>query len=229
MEEKSKNTGLIVGLVIFIIISLGLGGFIVYDKLINNDSENTKITEEDTNEKNTKTEEQATTKKDTYQVLELAPVGGTAVVYNGEVYVNVYDSTPNIDNIYGNGKYQTLINTRNNYKEYNFGELIVTTKYINVGGSGKWLKLNTSNVKSIYNNEYGQALSNINPKYGIVMINSDSTVSYISTKDLIDGNTNPIKLEATDISSVVTEDNGGYTTYFVKSDGTKIDVNTLIK
>ena len=44
MEGKSKNTGLIIVLVIFIMISLGLGGFIVYDKLINNDTESTKIT-----------------------------------------------------------------------------------------------------------------------------------------------------------------------------------------
>lgn len=229
MEGKSKNTGLIIVLVIFIMISLGLGGFIVYDKLINNDTESAKITEKESNKQTITTDNEQTTKKDAYQVLELAPVGGTAVVYNGEVYVNVYDSTPNIDNIYGNGKYQTLINTRNNYKEYNFGELMVTTKYINVGGSGKWLKLNTSNIKSIYNNEYGQALSSTNPKYGIVMINSDSTVSYISTKDLIEGNVNTTKLDTTDISNVVTEDNGGYTTYLIKSDGTKIDVNTLIK
>ena len=78
--------------------------------------------------------------------------------------------------------------------------------------TNKWLKLNTTNVKSIHNNEYGQALSSTNPKYGVVLINSDNTVSYISIKDLIDGNTNPTKLEATDISSVVSEDKGGITT-----------------
>ena len=61
------------------------------------------------------------------------------------------------------------------------------------------------------------------------MINSDKTVSFISTKDLIEGNVNPTKLDATDISSVASEDNGGYITYLVKSDGTKTDVNTFIK
>ncbi len=221
--RKKKNTGLIAVLVIFIIISLGLGGFIVYDKLINNDADNTKITENETNDKNTTTEEQ-TTKKDTYQVLALSPIKGHAVLYNGDVYLNVYDSTPNIDNVYGEGKFQTLVKTRNNYQEYNFGDLTVS-----VDSTNKWLKLNTTNVKSIHNNEYGQALSSTNPKYGVVLINSDNTVSYISIKDLIDGNTNPTKLEATDISSVVSEDKGGITTYLVKTDGTKIDVNTLIK
>lgn len=226
MESKSNNKGLIV---LLVIIVLGLGGFIAYDKLVKNDKECTKSTEKETDKTNTTTENKETTKKDAYQVLELAPLGGIAVVYNGEVYVNVYDSTPNIDNVYGTGKYQTLENTRKNYKEYNFGELVVSTKYVNVAESGKWLKLNVSNVKAIYNNEYGQALSSTNPKYGIVMINSDSTVSYISTKDLIAGNVNPTKLDATDISNVVTEDNGAYITNLVKSDGTKIDVNTLIK
>lgn len=223
MEGKSKNTGLIIALVIFIMISLGLGGFVVYDKLINNDTESTKITEKETNEKTT-TEVEQTTQKDTYQVLSLSPIKGHAVVYNGEVYVNVYDSTPNIDNVYGEGKFQTLVKTRNNYQEYSFGDLTVS-----VDSTNKWLKLNTSSVKSIYNNEYGQALSSTNPKYGVIMLNSDNTVSYITIKDLIEGNTNHTKLDVTDISSVISENKGGITTYVVKSDGTKIDVNTLIK
>ena len=35
MEEKSKNNGLIIALIIFIVISLALGGFIIYDKVLN--------------------------------------------------------------------------------------------------------------------------------------------------------------------------------------------------
>ena len=226
MEGKTNNTGLVIALVIFIIISLGLGGFVGYDKLINNKPINNNNIESAVNNS---AETETNTKADSYQVLELAPIGGTAVMYNGEVYVNLYDSTPNIDNVYGEGKFQTLISTRNNYQEYSFGNLTVTTKYINVGGSNKWLKLNVSNVKSIHNNEYGQALSATNPKYGIVMINSDSTVSYIGIGDLINGNTNVTKLDVTGVSNVVTEDYMEYTTYLVKTDGTKTNVNTLIK
>ena len=211
MEGKTQNTGLVIALVIFIMISLGLGCFIGYDKLINSKSEI-----ETNNNQNTETtpntEDDTNKNTDSYQVLELAPIGGTAVMYNGEVYVNVYDSTPNIDNVYGDGKFQTLISTRNNYQEYSFGN-----------------QLNVSNVKSIHNNNYGQALSSTNPKYGIVMINSDSTVSYIGIGDLINGNANVTKLDITGVSNVVTEDNMGYTTYLVKTDGTKTNVNTLIK
>lgn len=224
MEEKSKNTGLIAALVIFIIISLGLGGFIVYDKLINNDADCAKNLENETNKKNTTTEEQTTTEKDTYQVLALSPIKGHAVLYKGEVYVNVYDSTLNIDNVYGEGKFQILLKARNNYQEYSFENLTVS-----VDNTNKWLKLNATNIKSIHNNEYGQALSSINPKYGIVLLDSDNTVYYVSIKNLIEGNINLTKLEVTDISTVVIEEKGGMTTYLVKSDGTKINVNTLIK
>ena len=226
MEGKTNNTGLVVALVIFIVISLGLGGFIGYDKLINNKSENNDNAETEVNDS---VEPENSTKADSYQVLDLEPIGGTAVMYNGEVYVNVYDSTPNIDNVYGEGKFQTLIQTRNNYQEYSFGNLIVTTKNINDGASNKWLKLNISNVKSIHNNQYGQALSNTNPKYGIIIVDSDSSVSYIATDDLINGNPNPIKLEVTGVSNVVTEGDYAWVTYLVKNDGTKINVNTLIK
>lgn len=221
MEEKTNNTGLVVALVIFIIISLGLGIFIGYDKLTNNEPENN-----DNTEANDSIETETNTKADSYQVLELAPIGGTAVMYNGEVYVNVYDSNRTIDGAYGEGKMQTLMATRNNYQEYSFGNLTVTVEEI---GVTKWLKLNVSNVKLIHNNNYGQALDSNNPKYGIVMVNSDSSVSYIGIDDLINGNTNTTKLDVTDVSDVVTENMGGYTTYLVKNDGTKIDVNTLIK
>ena len=226
MEGNTKNTGLVIALVIFIVVSLGLGGFIGYDKLINIKSEKADVNEYQNSETTPDAENGTNKDNDSYQVLELAPIGGTAVMYNGEVYVNVYDSTPNIDNVYRNGKFQTLIATRNNYQEYSFGNLIVTVEEI---GLTKWLKLNVSDVKLIHNNNYGQALSSINPKYGIVMVNSDSSVSYIGIGDLINGNTNPTKLDVTNVSNVVTENIGGYITYLVKNDGTKTDVNTLIK
>lgn len=161
----------------------------------------------------------------TYQVLVLGPIEGYAVLYKGEVYVNVYDSTPNIDNVYGEGKFQILVNTRNNYKEYNFDGLEVKGGNIN----GKWQKLNISNVKKLYNNDYGQAISNINPKYGILMLCDDNTVSYISILDLINGNSNPQKLEVTNVKDIVAENHMGYTTYVVDANNNKTNVNDLIK
>ena len=221
MEEKKKsNVGLIILVVILLLACAGMGAFVFInkDKLTAKENTTTKV-------ESTKTDtKESAEKQDTYQVLSLSPIKGHAVVYNGEVYVNVYDSTPNIDNVYGDGKYQTLVQSRNNYKEYSFGNLTMS-----VDSNNKWLKLNSINVKKAYNNDYGQAISSTNPKYGIILLNSDNTVSYISTKDLIEGNANTTKLDVTDISDVVSEDHGGIVTYLVKSDGTKTDVNTLIK
>lgn len=217
--DGKKNNRLIITLIIFIIITVVLGSFIIYDKTLNNQNKNDEINEKDLN-KNESIENY-------YQVLELSPISGHAVLYNGEVYVNIYDSTSKINTVYGNDKFQTLIKTRENYKNYDFGNLKVVTSST-LDSSSKWLKLNISKVDSIYNNNYGQSITPNNPKYGILMINEDKTVSYISIGDLILGNIQPTKLETSNISSIVTEDNGGYTTYLISSDGSKTDVNTLI-
>ena len=185
---------------------------------IDNMSNTTESEEETNNTTNTTAEEE-----NNFAVLELSPVGGIAVLYNGEVYVRVDDSTVNIDYIYGDGKYQTLVKTRESYSEYQFGSLTIDNN------NKKWLKLNVSNVKAIYNNEYGQDISSTNPKYGIIMLNEDNTVSYISISDLIEGKTETIKLDANNITDVVSEDNNGYTTYLVDNNGNKEDVNNYIK
>lgn len=217
--DGKKNNGLIITLIIFIIITVVLGSFIIYDKTLNNQNKNDEINEKDLN-KNESIENY-------YQVLELSPISGHAVLYNGEVYVNIYDSTSKINTVYGNDKFQTLIKTRESYKYYDFKNLKVVTSST-LDSSSKWLKLDISTVDSIYNNNYGQSITPNNPKYGILMINEDKTVSYISIGDLILGNIQPTKLETSNISSIVTEDNGGYTTYLISSDGSKTDVNTLI-
>ena len=217
--EGKKNNGLIIALIIFIIITVVLGSFIIYDKTLNNQNKNDEI-----NEKDLKKDESI---EDYYQVLELSPISGHAVLYNGEVYVNIYDSTSKINTVYGNDKFQTLIKTRESYKYYDFKNLKVVTSST-LDSSSKWLKLDISTVDSIYNNNYGQSITPNNPKYGILMINEDKTVSYISIGDLILGNIQPTKLETSNISSIVTDDNGGYTTYLISSDGSKTDVNTLI-
>lgn len=217
--DGKKNNGLIITLIIFIIITVVLGSFIIYDKTLNNQNKNDEINEKDLN-KNESIENY-------YQVLELSPISGHAVLYNGEVYVNIYDSTSKINTVYGNDKFQTIIKTRESYKYYDFKNLKVVTSST-LDSSSKWLKLDISTVDSIYNNNYGQSITPNNPKYGILMINEDKTVSYISIGDLILGNIQPTKLETSNISSIVTDDNGGYTTYLISSDGSKTDVNTLI-
>lgn len=172
---------------------------------------------------NDKTNNDTSKKNDNYAVLELSPIDGIAVLYNGDVYVNVYDATQNIDDIYGNGKFQILVKTREAYSEYNFSSLTINNN------SKKWAKLNVSNVKAIYNNEYGQAASPTNPKYGIIMLNEDKTVSYISIANLIEGKTQTTKLNVNNVTSVVTENSFGLTTYLVDANGSKTNVSDYIK
>ncbi len=222
MEEKKKDSkGLVAIAIVLLLVCLGMGCYIGYNKFLNKNNGKVETTKID-NSKSDK--EDNNCKENSYQVLALSPIGGHAVLYNGEVYVNVYDSTPNIDDTYGDGKYQTLVKTRNNYKEYDFGELKMS-----IDSTNKWMKINIENVKLLHNNDYGQALSSTNPRYGVLMINSDNTVSYISTKDLIEGKADTTKLNVTDITDIKSEDHGGIHTYLVKSDGTKIDVDTIIK
>ena len=161
--------------------------------------------------------------KTNFAVLELSPIGGTAVLYNGEVYVNVYDASPNIIEVYGEEKYKTFIKTRESYLKYDFGSLTINNN------STKWLKLDISNVKAIYNNDYGQAKSSVNPKYGIIMLNEDNTVSYISTSSLLEGKVETTKLNVNNITNIYSEDNMGFTTYLVDANGNKKDVNNYIK
>ena len=196
------------------ILVLGLGGYLVYDKVINKKEcvDNPKVENNET-----------PTKSEKYQVLELSPVGGLAVLYNEEVYAFVHDSREIIDELYGEGTFDKFVDVKGNYKSSNFGSLEV------VKDKNEWLKLDASNVKKIYNNKYGQDIYQKNSKYGIIILHNDNTVSYIGINNLINGNTKTAKLDISDVSSVVTENNYGYTTYLVKSNGTKVDVNTLIK
>lgn len=220
-----KDGKLVTALIVCAIIALAAVGFIVYERVVLFDKkEETKV------ECNSQTNAEKTTQVESnYEVLELSPISGHAVLYNKEVYVNVYDSTANIDAVYGNGKFQTLIKTRNSYETYDFGKLKVSTRYVNVSGSPRWLKLNSKNIKAIYNNEYGQALSPTNPKYGIIMVDENNEASYISIKSLIDGESTTTKLDIKNVSNVVTEMNNGATTYFVDINGVKTNVNDYIK
>jgi hypothetical protein len=58
MEEKRNNKGLIIALIIFIVISLVLGGYIVYDKVLKteNNSQSNEVIEKENTSTNNKTD-----------------------------------------------------------------------------------------------------------------------------------------------------------------------------
>ena len=225
-ENQGTMVNILTVLLILTIIAIIIMGYFIYkiynDKEIDN-SQAGKIDNKISNIDEPKENEDIENKENNkYAVLELSPIGGIAVLYNGEVYANVQDSTSNIDDIYGDGKYQTLINTRTTYKEYSFENLQVNNN------ETKWGKLNISNIKEIHNNIYGQAMNSSNPKYGIIMIDNDNKVYYISIRDLIEGNTKVTQLNVSNVADIVSEDNGEYTTYFINNNGKKEDVNRYI-
>lgn len=232
--KKNKYNVIIVILSITIILSIIMGIFLYVQKIKTEKqieelekeiSKSEEIKENASNKINSDENkiEEAKENENNIAVLELSPIGGIALLYKGEVYVNVYDTTPNIDNVYGDGKYQILFNTRKTYREYEFDSLTINNNIT------KWLKLNESNVTAIHNNEYGQGISSENPKYGIIMLKEDKTLSYISILDLIEGKIETTKLNLNDINDIETEDDMGLTTYAVDRNGHKKDINDYIK
>ena len=130
-----------------------------------------------------------------------------ALLVDGKVYVNVYGSTIDIDNLYGSGTFQTLLATRDNYKSYNF-EKINYKDELNKSFEG--LELKTSNVKDVYAYAVGQDLTS---NYGLILLNDDGTVSIISLYSLITGNTSVTDVTSlSNIVSISSSDNNGYYT-----------------
>lgn len=227
MNRKNGNAAIIIVLVIFIILSLSLGGYIIFDKLSSNDNSKTNIATNEVAKNDTTTPnsnvEKEIIKAPKVSVLNFYP-DSTAILYDGSVYVNIYGSSTEIDKLYGEGTFQKLINTiKNNYKEYSF-ENFDFKNALNNNFTG--MKLNTSNVEKIYSLAFGQGLAT---NYGIVLVNKDKTLSIISLYSMLNAKLDVTPIDGlSDIESIKTEDNLGATTYAVKTNGEKIDLSNYI-
>lgn len=233
METKKNNIGLIIALIIFIVLSIILGGYLIYDKL---NTQTSKIVDEtDTNledsnniiEKDTNFENSNDTTNTDESKSEISVVdfyfNSVAIVSEGSVYVNVFGSTPQIDDLFGKDTYQTLVATRNNYKEYNFDNF----EYILADNSSfTGMKLNTNNVKKVYSYASGQALSS---NYGLILLNEDKTLSIISLYSLINGKTDVTSIpELSNIESIISENEMGMVTYAIDQNGEKFNLSSYI-
>lgn len=161
------------------------------------------------------------------QVLEFYP-SSLAFVYDGEVYAKVYGSTPELDNIFGTGTYETLINTINDkYQEFNLDGL----KVLNASNENfKGLKLNVSDVKNVYSYAYGQALST---NYGLIILKNDGNLYSISLYSLINGKTDVTPISnLSNIISLKTKASeglsGGLHTYAIDKDNQEYDLDNYI-
>ena len=146
-----------------------------------------------------------------------------AIIAAGNVYVNVYGTTADIDNLYGEGSYQTLLATRSNYQKYDFEGLDYKDK---LNSHFLAMKLNIQNAKAVYSYAYGQSLTS---NYGLIILSDDGTLSIISFYSLIMG-----KQDVTQISSleniveVESVNNNGYMTYAYDKNNTLYNLSDYI-
>ncbi len=218
---ENKNNGGIIA--ILIILSISLGGYILYDKLNikYNDNSSLKTTTVDTKTKDTNKESKQCETPSKTSVTNFYP-DSVAVVSDGSVYVNVYGSTPEIDGLFGNGTFQVLQATINKYKEYTFNNF----EYYKNNSKFKGMKLNVNNVDKVYSYDYGQSMAQ---NYGLILLNKDKSLSMISLYSLINGKTDVKTIpNINGINSIISENNGGMYTYAVKENGEKIDLNDYI-
>lgn len=147
----------------------------------------------------------------------------TAIVAAGKVYVNVAGATTDIDSLYGEGVYQTLLATRSNYQEYNFDGIDYKDK-LNAPFIG--MKLNIQDAKAIYSYTYGQDL---NSNYGLIILSDDGTLGIISLYSLIMGKQDVTKISSLEnIVEVESVDNNGYMTYAYDKENTLYNLSDYI-
>ena len=202
---------------LFLIAGAAIGSGITF-VITNDDTTPSNKTNQDSQEESINEEESNTP----VGITEFYP-NSIAVLVDGEVYVNVYGSTLDIDNLYGTDTYQTLIHTRNTYQTVNL-PLLNYKDETNQSFTG--MKLNTSNVKEIYAFASGQTFNN---NYGLILLNEDGTVSIISLYSLITGNQNVTTIESlANITSISSSNDNGYTTYATDEQGMLYNMNDYI-
>ena len=221
MEGNNKKS--VVVIVILSLLVLGLGGYIIYDKLFSSKNNDVEVSNEQSLEEQ-KVDDKI--KKDYIQLLRLSPIDGFAVLNNGEVYVNIYDTSTVVDDIFGEGKSQDLIKTREKYVNYSFSNDYVDIDLL----KNRWMKLNVKNIKKIFNHSVGQTYSSSSAsKYGIIMLTNDNKIKFAKIEDLIYGISNIKDLPVDNVKDVVSEDHDGMITYLILNNGEKINVRTLIE
>lgn len=221
-EKRQSNTALVVALTIFITLTVVLGGYLVYDKSTNKTSENNKSSEIDNEVKKENEDYKVSETVADFSVTHFYP-DSVAITTNGSVYVSVYGSTHEIDELFSDGTYQKLFAIVNKYKAYKFDNF----EYIGQDNATfKGMKLNVKNIKKVYSFASGQTLQK---NYGINLLNEDKTLSMISLYSLILGKTDVKPINGlSNIEKVVTEQNYGTYTYAVDANGKKYDLSKYV-
>lgn len=213
MENTKAKTVVITVLVMLLILSLGViiwQNFIQKGNINNvSDQENVTAKNEDNDqikqkesniekgnqtlnkdETNNNNENEIKKEQDKFAILELAQ--GYAVLYNGNVYVNI---NLNMD-VYGEKDINKLLQSKDKFKTYSFGNIEIDLSSI----ENKWLKLNESNVKEIVENR-GNGFPTTDDCL-VVLLHEDGTVSYCTLNNVIQNNPKTINLNVKNIVSI---------------------------
>lgn len=217
-KQKKPHTFLKIFIGLLLGIAITIGGlyaaysFDLLDKYTKCDTKDTK---------KVKTEETKVEEHEPLTVTSFYP-NSIAIIHDGKVYVNIDGSTSQIDELFGSGTYQTLLNTKKNYTPLNI-------QYFEAQKANDVLKaqeLTTNNVTGVYVYEAGQS---INTNYSLLLVKKDGSVEIISLYSLITGRSKPTELKGLeDVSYFISKDNDGINTYAVDKEGNEIDISTMI-
>lgn len=228
MENKQKNKQWLYILIGIIIGGILFGGSIYY--LTSNNKED--------NQKNSNKNEE---KKEDLKTTPIKVLSGnyasspiTFILYNNEVYVSFEPCPRKItngeiityENEYDQEFCEYVEKFKNNYKEYNFNNLeyqsISANSYLSsyepvLKSKFYGIKLNTSNVETIYATILGQ--DTIPKEQGIAILKSDGTVEFISFFNIVNNNIVPTSLNLKNIVSFKTTSQGGVSIYAIDNTG----------
>ena len=221
-KEKKPHTflklfiGFLLGIAVCIGALYAANNFNLLNKFIKCETAEKKETQKDTSKDTTDT-----TPVEKTSVTAFYP-NSIAVLHNGKVYVNVYGSTPEVDDLFGGGTYQTLVNTRKNYQPIN-----IQNSSIKSGNEElKFQELTTSNVSGVFIYEAGQT---INKNYSLLLVKEDGKVEIISLYSLITGRSKTTELKGLEnIAYFTSKDNDGINTYAIDKDGNELNLNNII-
>lgn len=222
MENQKSNKVLVVLLISFIIITILLGGYIIFsknstNKTVNNSQKNDGTSDNVSNVVNSEYNYNLTKRTTTQAVKESTYKMKVTVDTEGNVYLDCNDSV--INDVKNENIKKNLTNLRSKYDVY-FPE-----DHPEDDKSNNAYKLDIDKVMTAYYIELG------NFGYGyFVFVKENGTISYISILSILENGEINVKDVDTikNVVSIVNNDYGNQS-YAIILDGTEVSLNDYIK
>lgn len=214
LENQKNNGGLVALVIILFLLVLGLGGYIVYDKLLSNNSKSN--TESNNTTNNTASYSYALTKRTTDQAVR-------------QGYIEILVDTDGNAYLYtiGNLDYENDAQIKTNIKKLEGQFEMYSPKGYNSYGSTelKAYKLNMTNVLTTYYVHMGNGGFSY-----FVFVKENGKLSYLSYDKLINNGEIELK-DANNIENVaaVVENTYSMTPYAITSNGSEVSLYDYIK